>query len=152
MDVILWQRSAEPLLAPDYQARYAVLGADFYLDSLLGTVGFYQQLHVVVAGAVVLARSCADPPIPKIESLQALGDELRKHPDAELRGRFEAIQREVRYLKWLWTVRNKAVQHRAGNEHYSSDGIFSAMGLRLSGDANRWRSGLFARRERSSSG
>jgi hypothetical protein len=129
MDVVLWGRSARPLLSADYQAQHTAQGAEFFLESLLRTIAFYQQLHVVIAGTVVLARLCAEPPIPKIESLQKLEEELGKHPDVELKGRLAGIQREVRYLRWLGSVRNKAVQHRAGNEHYSSDGILLPDGL-----------------------
>ena len=130
MDVTLWERSAQSLAAEDYRALYEADRAGFYLEALRSTTAFYQQLHVAVATAVVFVGSCAKPPVPpKIDSLQKLGQSLADHPDADMRARFGGIQREVRYLKWLCTVRNKAVQHRAGNDHHGSDALILPDGL-----------------------
>jgi hypothetical protein len=129
MDVMLWNHASRPLLSPDYQVEYEAGGGEFFLTALLRTITFYQALHSVLAGAVVLARSCADPPISKTESLGEFQTLLSLSSDQELRARFSAIRSETEMLQWLAKVRNKAIQHRAGNAHYSSDGIILRDGL-----------------------
>jgi hypothetical protein len=129
MDVILWKRASQLLLSPDYQAEYEAEPGEYFLDALLRTITFYQSLHSVVAGAVVLARSCTNSPVPKTESLGEFQTAIIASSDEELRDRFADIRREIEMLKWLATVRNKAIQHRAGNKHYDSHGIILRDGL-----------------------
>lgn len=78
----------------------------------LFTEGLYQQLHATVTTAVVLLGQLATPPLA-VSGLAQLEKKLTEQPAHSLAGRLRQARRELGLLRWLLSVRNKALQHRA---------------------------------------
>jgi hypothetical protein len=99
------------LLDVDYRAVHESDQTGWLRLSFI-TEGLYQQLHATVAMAVMLAdRRAADP--MGCESIATYLDALDRRSDHPLAVEVAAARRELDLLRWLCTVRNKAIQHRA---------------------------------------
>ena len=107
-------RSAGTLFRePDYQAIYNAKPMETLQRLTTGIESVYQETHSLSESIAHLIAATATPQLPTA-GLQAVVERVLKdnHPIAPaLRTR----HRELRVLKWLGAVRNKAVQHRAQN-------------------------------------
>jgi hypothetical protein len=102
---------AGTLLDVDYKAVHESDQTGWLRLSFI-TEGLYQQLHATVAMAVMLAdRGAANP--MGCKSIATYLDGIDRSSDHPLAGAVAAARRELDLLRWLCTVRNKAIQHRA---------------------------------------
>lgn len=99
------------LLDVDYQATHEGDPTGWLRLSFI-TEGLYQQLHATVALAVMLADRRTANPIG-CKSIATYLDQLDGNPSHPLSSEVSAARRELNLLRWLCTVRNKAIQHRA---------------------------------------
>jgi hypothetical protein len=76
------------------------------------TEGLYQQLHATVAMAVMLVDRHTANPIG-CTSIATYLDAVDRSPAHPLGFEVASARREFDLLRWLCTVRNKAIQHRA---------------------------------------
>ncbi len=122
--IVSLQATADPLWITDFRAGYDREPAEFYVRVVANTEALYQQLHAATAAAARLvgASAAAGSPldVPSLASLEAVLDKDVAHPMA---ASFRRVRREVALLRWLSTVRNKAVQHRSEEGYLDSDAI-----------------------------
>lgn len=115
-------RSAGTLFRePDYQAVYNRKPLETLQHLTTGIESVYQQTHSLSESVAHLIAATAAPPLPTA-GLQAVVERALKdnHPIAPA---LRARHRELRVLKWLGTVRNKAVQHRAENGYIDNNAM-----------------------------
>lgn len=112
---------AGTLLDVDYQATHES-DATGWLRLSFFTEGLYQQLHAVTTIGVMLVDS-AYPPATGRKSLAGLLDSVDHSPEHPLSERVAAARRELDLLRWLCTVRNKAIQHRAEEGYTGGRGV-----------------------------
>lgn len=123
------QTIAEPFEAPNYQAMYNARPLEVFQDFSSRTESFYQQIHAIGEAVARLVGGTASPRV-SVGNLGALAEavEAQRHPLAvEVRAR----RREIELLRWLATVRNKAVQHRAANGYTDNKAIVLTDGFAL---------------------
>jgi hypothetical protein len=120
--VVALQATADAVALADYRSAYESGGADFYVQTVAGIDAAYQQMHAAVAAAAQLVGANVHPAIRTrtLVGLQNGADATGPHP---LAGQLRAIRREVELLRWLSTVRNKAVQHRSEEGYLESMAI-----------------------------
>jgi hypothetical protein len=99
------------LLDVDYKATHEG-NATGWLRLSFMTEGLYQQLHATTAMAVMLVDSRSPSPIG-CTSIGTYLDAVDRDPAHFLANDVVASRRELDLLRWLCTVRNKAIQHRA---------------------------------------
>lgn len=99
------------LLDVDYQAEHES-GPTGWLKLAFFAEGLYQQLHAAATMAVILIDERAEPRLG-VKSVAGLQDRLAAQAGHPLRAAVDDARRELSLLRWLCTVRNKAVQHRA---------------------------------------
>jgi hypothetical protein len=123
------QTTAEPFEAPNYQAMYNARPLEVFQDFSSRTESFYQQIHALGEAVARLVSWTATPRI-SASNLGALAEtvEVQQHP---LAGAVRARRREIALLRWLATVRNKAVQHRAANGYTDNKAIVLSDGFAL---------------------
>jgi hypothetical protein len=106
---------------PDYQVAYNARPLETLQALITGAESVYQHTHSLSESVAHLIATTATPPLP-VGGLQSVVDNAEKtnHPIApELRAR----RRELQLLKWLGTVRNKAIQHRAQNGYIDNNAM-----------------------------
>jgi hypothetical protein len=106
--VVSLRSAADAVVFDDYRAEYDRNQAEFFVSVTTGIDRFYQQLHAATASAARLVGQHASPKID-VKTLAALDADLAQTPGHSLAPRLRAIRREVNLLRWLSTVRNKAV-------------------------------------------
>lgn len=95
----------------NYEAAYNANALEVFQDFSSRTEAVYQQVHALGEACARLVAASTEPPIAA-KNLAQLEERAQRHPLApEIRRR----RREIELLRWLATVRNKAVQHRAEN-------------------------------------
>jgi hypothetical protein len=124
------QSSALPLSMDNYQVAYNAGGADFYVGIINQIDAFYQAVHSIAETATRLVASATEPPI-RVTALAGLQEHLDKNPSHQLAGPMRKKRRSVRLLRWLCTVRNKAVQHRSKNGYIGNRAIIQRDGIAL---------------------
>jgi hypothetical protein len=99
--------------AADYQVAYNAEPLEALQALIAGVESVYQHTHSLSESVAHLIATTATPPLPA-GGLQAVVDTAEKanHPVAPA---LRARHRELQLLRWLGTVRNKAIQHRAQN-------------------------------------
>jgi hypothetical protein len=112
---------AGSLWIPDFRAAYEHEQAGFYVKTVAAADALYQQLHAATAAAARLVGGSANEPLLNVRSIAALDAAMAKAPAHPLAASFRRIRREVALLRWLSTVRNKAVQHRAEEGYVTSE-------------------------------
>jgi hypothetical protein len=109
------------LLQVDYQHVHETENGG-WLKLAFFAEGLYQQLHATVTTAAVLVGQRGSPPV-EATGLASLQEALARQPEHDLNAALHRIRREVRLLRWLGTVRNKALQHRAETGYLGGRGI-----------------------------
>ena len=123
------QSTAEPFRSPNYQAKYNARPLEVFQDFSSRTDSFYQQIHALGEAVARLVGGTATPAV-SASNLGALAEavEAQQHPlAADVRAR----KREIALLRWMATVRNKAVQHRAANGYTDNKAIVLPDGFAL---------------------
>lgn len=121
--IVTLQATADSLWIPDFRAAYEHEQAEFYVRTVAAADALYQQLHAATAAAARLVGGSANEPLLNVRSLAALDAAVAKAPTHPLAASFRRVRREVALLRWLSTVRNKAVQHRAEEGYVTSTAI-----------------------------
>lgn len=123
--------TASPLALDAYQDAYNARPADVFQTFYSGLDSLYQQLHAVIESATHRVQVRSSPVIAS-SSLATLDQHFanggRGHP---LAGSWRNIRREIGLLRWVSTVRNKAVQHRDENGYIGNRAIVLTDGFAL---------------------
>ncbi len=113
----------------DYQVAYEEQPLETFQDLSSRTDAVYQQVHALSESIARLLADTASPPL-RATGFTALID--RAATDGhQLAGQLRTRSREVQLLRWLATVRNKAVQHRAQNGYIDNKAIVLTDGFVL---------------------
>jgi hypothetical protein len=123
------QSTGGPFRVADYQAAYNRRPLEVFQDFTSRVESVYQQIHALGEAVARLVVASADPAL-SARNIGELADKVEacEHPLApEVRGR----KREIELLRWLATVRNKAVQHRAKNGYTDNKAIMLTDGFVL---------------------
>lgn len=128
--VVAVQSASRAVAFDDYRAEYDEHQAEFFVSVTAGIDSFYQQMHAATATAARLVGRHAAPKID-VKTLAALQAELERSPEHPLAPRLRAIRRQVGLLRWLSTVRNKAVQHRAEEGYLGNRGMVLQSGIAI---------------------
>jgi hypothetical protein len=131
LQVMALRSTATPLAIDRYQGAYNRNPADVYQAFNSGLDALYQQVHAATESASRLLQSRVGLPVPG-SSLSAtdayFADAGRAHP---LAVGWRSAQREIKLLRWVCTVRNKAVQHRDQNGYIGNRAIVLTDGFAL---------------------
>lgn len=128
--VVALQAASRAVVFDDYQAEYESKAAEFVVGITAAIDGFYQQLHAATASAARLVGQRVTPTVD-VKTLAGLDAEISRSPAHPLAARMRAIRRELELLRWLSTVRNKAVQHRSETGYYGNRAIILRSGVAL---------------------
>jgi hypothetical protein len=112
---------ASVLLDVDYQVVHEADHTGWLRLSFFAE-GLYQQLHATTSMAVMLADR-TNPPVVGCKSLGSYLDVIERQPDHPTAARVAASRRELDLLRWMCTVRNKAIQHRAEEGYTGGRGV-----------------------------
>jgi hypothetical protein len=131
LQVMALRSTATPLAIDHYQDAYNGNPGEVYQAFNSGLDALYQQLHAATESASRLLQNRVGSPVPG-SSLSAtdayFADAGRAHP---LAVGWRSAQREIKLLRWVSTVRNKAVQHRDQNGYTSNRAIVLTDGFAL---------------------
>lgn len=131
LQVMALRTTATPLALDAYQDEYNRGPGEVFEAFNSGLDSLYQQLHAVIESAARLIESRAAPVIDPA-GLTGLGEYFAKdgarHP---LASHWRSIRREQTLLRWIGTVRNKAVQHRDQNGYIGNRAIVLTDGFAL---------------------
>jgi hypothetical protein len=110
-----------PFRAPDYQVAYNKQPLESLQALIAGAESVYQQTHSLSESVAYLVAMTAAPPLPAggLQSVVAAAERVN-HPIVRA---LRARRRELQLLKWLGTVRNKAIQHRAQNGYVDNNAM-----------------------------
>jgi hypothetical protein len=131
LQVMTLRTTATPLALDAYQDEYDQRPGEVFQAFNSGLDSLYQQLHAAIESAARLVQTRAAPAIAPT-SLTGLSQYLANagvgHP---LAAQWRNIRREESLLRWICTVRNKAVQHRAQNGYIGNRAIVLRDGFAL---------------------
>jgi hypothetical protein len=115
------QATGNAFRVPGYQAVYEASPLETFNDFSTRAEGIYQQIHALSESVARLVGKSATPPLVA-SNVGALADRAttENHP---LAPELSLRAREIELLRWLGTVRNKAVQHRAQNGYTDNKAI-----------------------------
>lgn len=131
LQVIAMRTTAAPLALDAYQDRYNARPAEIFQLFNSGLDALYQQLHAAIENVTRLIASSALPPIAE-SSLAGLDDYLVGDGSAHaLATQWRITRREISLLRWVSTVRNKAVQHRDQNGYIGNRAVVLTDGFAL---------------------
>ncbi|WP_249019738.1 hypothetical protein [Conexibacter sp. S30A1] len=107
--------------AANYQVAYNAQPLETLQALITSAESVYQHTHSLSEGVAHLIATTANPPLPT-GGLQVVVETAEKtnHPIAPA---LRARRRELQLLKWLGTVRNKAIQHRAENGYIDNNAM-----------------------------
>jgi hypothetical protein len=114
-----------------YQDAYNAQPAEIFQTFNSGLDALYQQLHAVIESGTRLLHAHTTPEISGLSLASVDGyfaKDGRAHP---LAASWRKVQREIALLRWVGTVRNKAVQHRDQNGYIGNRAIVLTDGFAL---------------------
>jgi hypothetical protein len=129
--VLALRATATPVALDRYQDAYNERPAEIFQAFNSGLDALYQQLHAVIESGTRLLRAHAPPAISGSSLASVDGyfaNDGGAHP---LAARWRKVQREITLLRWVCTVRNKAVQHRDQNGYIGNRAIVLSDGFAL---------------------
>jgi hypothetical protein len=129
LSVSTLQATGEPFRRLNYQDAYNADGLATLQDLTSRAEAIYQQTHVLAEALGHLIATTADPPV-RVGGLAGVLDTIAatSHP---LGAPLHQVRREARLVRWLNTVRNKAVQHRVQNGYTNNNAIVAPDGFVL---------------------